>query len=468
MFYYYNEALRWSFGFDNPNKAGAFIATVLPLFWLWLVLSFRVSIRGWRVLLLCLAFVGLESACWFLFKTYSRGGLVAGVSAFAYIGWMYRGRWGWSVWWIAGIAMSLLFASGLGSRSLEKAADASTGNRLLLWKGGLQMLADRPLGVGWGNSGYEYMQWYQPLEIGAGYRTLVNSYLTFAVEGGIFLSGLIFAGVFFLVLWTRPARSGQSQEGGRAGFATWVACRAALLAFAFAGFFSTTMEEPLLWIAPLGCLAYLIFPSIRSAGRISTGVCALQGLGFSFVLIIFLWSAGCYFNSKDSLCRGFDSRRGQVLLKPRGSASPNKLWVWADERILGDASGRPLRKLCSDTGLFLNVGSIGQDGAIPADARVLVMGGQVSHVNPVGVGLLVLLCPGNVSEERALELLGMAKYAILMLPESGARGNIEWWRDLALRPDLREKTEVEMLPLVSERVDVAWDRVIHLLRKAGK
>ncbi len=468
MFYYYNDALRWSLGFDNPNKAGAFIATLLPLLWLVLVLTQQVSARRWRVLLLCLATVGLESVCWMLFKTYSRGGLAAGVAAFVYIGWMYRGRWGRFVWCIAGIAMALFFASGLGSRSLEKATDASIANRWALWKGGLQMLADRPSGVGWGNSGYEYMQWYQPLGIEVGYRTLVNSYLTFAVEGGIYLSGLIFAGVLFLVLWTRPMRSGQSQAKWSAGFAAWVACRAGLLAFAVSGFFSTTMEEPLLWIAPLGCLACLLFLRIRSTGRASTGVCALQGLGFSFVPIIFLWSAGCYFNSKDSLCRKFDSRNGQVLLKPRGPDSPKKLWVWMDERVLGDASGKPLRKLCSDTGLFLNVRNTGQDNAIPVDAWVLVMGSRVSHVSPSGVDLLVLLCPGNVSEERALGLLGKARHAILMLPEAGTRGNFEWWRDLAQRPDLREKTEVEMLPLVSERVDVAWDRVIHLLRKAGK
>ncbi len=468
MFYYYNEALRWSFGFDNPNKAAAFISTLLPFFLPAFILFSRDSLRWRRVLLLCVAFVGLEAVCWLLFKTYSRGGLAAGIAVFIYIGWMYRGRWGRLIWWVAGVTVALIFTSGLGSRSLEKATDASIGNRLLLWKGGLQMLADRPSGVGWGNSGYEYMQWYQPLGIEAGYRTLVNSYLTFAVEGGIYLSGLIFAGLLFLVLWGRPARGKQSQADSRADFAARVACRACLLAFAVAGLFSTTMEEPLLWIVPLGCLAYSLFLRIRSSGLASIGVCALQGLGFSFVLIIFLWSAGCYFNSKDSLCRGFDSRSGQVFLKLRGSASPNKLWVWVDVRVLSDACGRPLRKLCSDTGLSLNVRSTGQNGAIPADAWVLVMGSQVSHVSLVSVDLMVLLCPGKVSEERALRLLEKPNHVVLMLPEAGTRGNAEWWRDMALRPDLREKAEVEMLPLVSERVDVAWDRVIHLLQKAGK
>ncbi len=33
MEFYYQDQLRWGFGFDNPNKAAALIASMLPLIW---------------------------------------------------------------------------------------------------------------------------------------------------------------------------------------------------------------------------------------------------------------------------------------------------------------------------------------------------------------------------------------------------------------------------------------------------
>lgn len=73
--YFFGEHLRWNLGWNNPNPAGAFIATLIP--WMWglgsLVTVRRCAARWlpWIVLL-------GELALWFLLcKTYSRGALVA-------------------------------------------------------------------------------------------------------------------------------------------------------------------------------------------------------------------------------------------------------------------------------------------------------------------------------------------------------------------------------------------------------
>ena len=80
--------------------------------------------------------------------------------------------------------------NGLGARSTEALGqDASVGNRMELWNSALQMAAENVHGFGSGQSGEQYMQWYQPLDRQEGYRTMVNSYLTFLVEQGWFGPG---------------------------------------------------------------------------------------------------------------------------------------------------------------------------------------------------------------------------------------------------------------------------------------
>jgi hypothetical protein len=77
MDYYFGDQLRWTYGFDNPNKAAALIASILPL--LWLLVAGPFLIRKHVVKWLCLA-AGSSLFCagwWLLFKTYSRGGLAA-------------------------------------------------------------------------------------------------------------------------------------------------------------------------------------------------------------------------------------------------------------------------------------------------------------------------------------------------------------------------------------------------------
>lgn len=57
MDYYFGDQLRWTYGFDNPNMAGALIASILPM--LWMLVAGPFGIRGRVMRWLCVAAGGL-------------------------------------------------------------------------------------------------------------------------------------------------------------------------------------------------------------------------------------------------------------------------------------------------------------------------------------------------------------------------------------------------------------------------
>ncbi len=166
---------------------------------------------------------------------------------------------GWlSACLLAVVAATAIFL-GMGSRSLEAVGeDASVGNRLELWKTALQMTYENPSGFGAGRSGNEFMQWYQAIDRVEGYRTMVNSYLTFLVERGWLPFSAVILAIAAFWTWTWP-RNGEVHASWR--IALW----GSLAAFLVSGIFSTTMEEPLVWSIPiLAGLALIAFK--RCAG----------------------------------------------------------------------------------------------------------------------------------------------------------------------------------------------------------
>jgi len=83
--YYYGETLRWSYGFDNPNKAAVLFACAIPLLWYLWQSSWRIGNLWLRVPALLVS-AGLLAGAWYcLIMTYSRGGLVAAAAALAYL-----------------------------------------------------------------------------------------------------------------------------------------------------------------------------------------------------------------------------------------------------------------------------------------------------------------------------------------------------------------------------------------------
>jgi len=173
--------VRMDWGFGNPNKTATLLVLLMLAVW------FLPYLRRWGFWVSLALFVVL-GVC--LVLTESRGGL-AGLL----VGGLFLVAWAprpfpmkRTLTIFAACAGLGAFVLILGSQSRYEEAvtgdDLSIQNRLLIWKQVPTMLVDAPLGWGFGKSGDAYMQWYQPVTRGEGYRTLVNSHFTWLVETG--------------------------------------------------------------------------------------------------------------------------------------------------------------------------------------------------------------------------------------------------------------------------------------------
>ena len=457
--YLYGETLRWGFGFENPNKAAVLFAGLLPLLWAGWSASWVIGGRwvcGICALLSALGFLG-AGLC--LLMTFSRGGAVAGLLALGYL-WGFegeRGSWRERLGGLMGLrgGLSLLLVVILVALALwcgiaERSAaglpllhqDASVTHRVDLWKGALQMANENPHGFGAGHSGEQYMEWYQPQERTEGYRTMVSSYLTLLVEQGWVIFGLSVAAVIALWRWSRPA--------GRYRGAI-LAMKASLLAFFVSGAFSTTMENPWLWILPAVCTLGLLL-TVRehpSWGNVLTG-----SVAGTLLLLGLLLLGGWYLAGKDPLVRAIGIRQGQRgILGVSVRAPVSSVLVLTDPAVLGEQPGRLLRAMAQEARL-----SISTDTATKPEI-VVATGSEC--LSPRGVdargskATLWIAPPIPVTPPPTQEKI------TLLLPEIDEDGRSAWWKS---HPD--PNLSCVTLEGVGTRADAAWPQVIHKLRES--
>ena len=460
--YYYGDTLRWSFGFDNPNKAAVIFACALPLLWWLWRMAWRIGNVWLRIPALVVS-AGLLAGAWYcLIMTFSRGGLVAATMALAYligramwVGRKQAGRWHKSavVWCSVLVIAGLLGAAvwnGLDSRSAEALGnDASVGNRIELWGSALQMAAENPRGFGTEKSGEQYMQWYQPLDREQGYRTMVNSYLTFLVEQGWFWTIAVLAGFAVFWVWTKPA--------GDESFAP--ALHASILAFLVAAVFSTTMEEWRLWILPAAACVLLVGNAIWKKRSIERRRLAVVG-GIGFAGCVALLGTGLVKSHSDPLRRDFGEIGGfrtVTSVAPKGAKTPS-LGCVVDEAIVGDQYARRLRELALGAGVRIVLG----DGARQVE-RMLFMGSGVHSCASYPVGRLLLLAPESVLDEEIAALAARNGPVTIMLPEIDEDGRVGFWEDVT-EGARAERFQTSALSGVGNRVDWAWDEVIELVK----
>jgi len=125
-----------------------------------------------------------------------KGAVLAWSAAWAF-GVVSRGQFlksqEWCLWLgrIVALGFILYFVGFQWSRAGSSFSDLATvdrsvGNRVELWGGGLKMIAASPWrGWGAGESGRAYLNWFQDLERAERFTTMVNSYLSVAVEYGL-------------------------------------------------------------------------------------------------------------------------------------------------------------------------------------------------------------------------------------------------------------------------------------------
>lgn len=494
--YLYNGQVRWSFGFDNPNKAAVLFACLLPLLWAAWACGWRIRGLAARSAMLALATGLLLADAWLLFKTCSRGGMVAAAAAMAYLAvyrWekpaaggfqkrvskFFRSRRAWCALAVTAGVAGLAVASGVAARAgAEKVlTDASVGNRLVLWRQGLRMIADNPFGFGTGRSGEAYMQWYQPLTMSVGYRTMVNSPLTFLVEQGLPLATMAAWVAWGFWLWARPVSGAvpgaeldtTSSQGGWRHLEAGL--RGCLLAFAVAGVFSTVMEDWRLWLFPgvcaggLGIWAWRRLRRPRRALAMSSGLAVLVGC----VALVVAGKA----LSTDGLERGFawdGWHRRVAKIKPAGRPGKPAFAVLPDREVLGPCFGRRLRELALAGGRPVIIA--GENGPITTTTRPLpkdaawVLTGKNMETLPAEVGFghrLILLSPAEGSSTQAQRLLEQAADALLLLPDIDEDGRAAFWRHQAAESGRKTGIQVVTLPGVGVRVDWAWPEAVRVM-----
>ena len=515
--FFYHSALRWSFGFENPNKAAVLFACLIPLCWVSWLLAWRLRQVWWRRTVLVASAALLLSFAFCLLKTYSRGGLFA-----AAVGLLYLAFHDWSATRKTGMAQPrlrriggiglyvvlvvMVIVSGVWKRSLETVTekDRSVENRLVLWRYGLQMAVENPNGFGAGQSGEAYKQWYQPLNMKEGYRTLVNSYLTFLVERGWCVFAVLFVGVAFFWAWSFPKTLGsavpyrletttkdklfeqEATERGKPlfsllppvqirlgcglspalGFYVIVGLRASLLAFGISGLFSTIMEEPCLWIVPGICAVSLMSWSLFTHVRLTQR----RILCVSFVatgLLLGLWAVGYFLAAQDSLRRRFFSQQDRLaqtcLIQPRHARGKMTEWlVVPDERIMGSHYGRLLRQMALDDAVTVRV-----ESSVPANdgeiENALIVGAHAGQQVGRARTRLVLLAPEIMKPEDAVALLKSPAQVLILLPEIDEDGRAEFWESIVKESKLPQQVRIVRLPGVGLRVDWAWKNVITCL-----
>jgi O-Antigen ligase len=459
--YFYGDKLRLSFGFENPNKAAVIFTCLIPLlWWLWQT-SWR--LKNYQIKIPTLLFsAGLIGGAWYcLMMTFSRGGLVATM-----VGLMYLivlpiffkkkliENWYRNAEVIASFCLLIVFASsviwsGLGLRSSEALGnDASVGNRIELWNGALQMAAENIRGFGTGESGEQYMQWYQPIERHEGYRTMVNSYLTFLVEQGWALSiGALLLFVLFWV-WTKPNIDSRVK----------IALRGSIICFLVAGIFSTTIEDVRLWVLPIICGISLMIFSIKQKQRLEIKPLLFTGMSI-FICCVILFLIGFRNSKNDPLRREFGQINGKqavVAVSTKISQSPS-LGCFVDEAVMGNQYQKLLRRLALGAEIQVLLG----ERAKKAE-QILCVGKEVHSAIHFADKKLWLLSPEEINDSELKILIDRKMATHLILPEIDEDGRVSFWEDVADEGSTA-RLKKSSLTGVGNRADWAWSEVIKLI-----
>jgi len=423
--FFVGEQLRWNLGWASPNYAGAFVAMLLAL-------GFGFSRSRWRW-----GFFVLELGGFFLLaKTYSRGALVAWGVAWLFgvisTGGLLKSREWWL--WLGRIAALgvILYSVGVQWSRAENAlsatapVDRSVGNRLALWKGGLKMIAAAPLqGWGAGESGRAYQQWFQNLERDERFTTMVNSYLSVAVE-----RGLPTLTVALFILWAPVLCAWGFARGGNL---LAMAAGVSLVSWSVANGFSTLWIEWRLWIVP--CLAYALLASVLGrAWRARRGPLQFKVLagagGFALVTALGLYLAGGVLGRNEGLGI-YPTREGVVIASRHEDVAQ---WdVWPDAAVLGALGGKELRRWLTAEGLALRLvvhSGWGAGRAVPSESAkgVMLLGKQAARVSrfrlPASCEALYIIHP-TVSPPD--ETAALPERVVVIFPEIDEVGNRVAW-----------------------------------------
>jgi hypothetical protein len=404
-------------GFGNPNKTATLIALIMVAVW---ALAY---IRKWGFWTALTLFTGF-GVC--LILTQSRGGLIgAAIGCLIVLAWAQRPfLWRHSLAvFTACVALAIFTFATSGESRYAKGLtgeDQSIGNRLLIWKQVPSMIHDAPNGWGLGKSGDAYMQWYQPVTRGEGYRTLVSSHLTWLVElnwwGRI---AYVLAWVFVLILvWPHSDYRWFSIPLG-----VWIS-------FLICAFFSSVAEAWPLWVIP--ALALLSVLVVRFKRRIWPASRVWWGSALGSVLVIgafFVWVERSGYPLMIS-----SSAEGVVTL---GQKSPQIWIITPNTAILGEHYGHEVRRGFADEPIYqqMGLGVVVNSKNVPKN-QIVVFSGQIpSSVELLTPTQLIVIDPKPVASTLLQPFLALRSITVVIGEYSR---NKDYWNQQAhLHPNIK-------------------------------
>ncbi len=347
---WFSESGRLLLGWDSPIPAGLFLAMLLP--WTMVAMLAFPERRALRRITYGVSWGISGLLLVLLAMTQSRGPIAAAGFSFA-IGWWYAGRLAPSQralarQWFVGAFIGLVLAcsiAGVGTRLRPGTLvdDGSVRNRLAIWRAAPELLFQRPItGLGCGESGYFYSQWYQPPATDYLYRGVLNSYFEVGIEYGIgAFAGAIGVAAFFAIAWLLIRHDSATNAKLRGAF---LAASLSLLVYAVGSVTSVfTSYGSLSWFALIdlaACVAALCRWGVPSA--------LWRGLG-----VTVLFACACTFGARYATRQTPEvtvrASRGQTV-ELRRTQTPQQAGVEVptvvvDREVLGETYGQTLRRL---------------------------------------------------------------------------------------------------------------------------
>ncbi len=353
---WFSESGRLQLLWDSPIPAGLCFGMILP----WLIAAV-VSV-GWRPRggwwARGAALAGVAGVVVAIALTRSRGPLLAAGGALLLGAWQagalaeaWRGPMRRALLASCGALLLAGTLTGAGARLREAAvqADGSARNRRAILAAAPALLWQRPgEGLGSGESGHFYSQWYQDPAGDYLYRGLLNAYCEIGAERGIAALGGLVAGATFLALaWIATARTARCGPG-RQGL-VFLAANVSLVVYLLGSVFGTFTGYPslgvLVGVDAVVCLGFLFSwgrgESVIRAGGIAVAA-AVVAVGGSWLLArrpaVFSVRAGPDHVVVLGRCQPPAAAEGAVVL--------------VDREMMGATHGRALRRILARSRRF--------------------------------------------------------------------------------------------------------------------
>ena len=327
----------------NPNATAAVLVEMLPF--VWQGSTFRPKIVRFGA-------GALEVSLYYaLARTYSRGGIIAAIGAC----WVYH-RFSALKERPCGVrdtGVRLLVAVAIVGCTHEAKrlsphdiiSDPSVTNRISLWKAGSEMIAAAPM-RGWGKdeSGTLYMNWYEAIDRGEGYFSMVNSYLTVAVEHGIGPVFLAIMGFGCFIGLEIDSGKRRPNDQGRSGRDFSAACKASIAAWAIANAFSTLYVTTTLWLLPMLAMGGLT-AQVLTGGARNLKRCGMVAGASAASLLLLVLIYGCIAASFERLQLKLTADHVlEVARTDRANPNRTRWFVWPDSSVMGRSPGKEIRR----------------------------------------------------------------------------------------------------------------------------